>query len=195
MALLLGACSAPSKVIKVFEDPAYSGTKYSNILVIVVATNYESRSQFERSMASSLSSPGTSAAAYYAVTGGNDPVTKDAVLEVVRANGFDSVLVTSVVSLESDVSTTSGSPVTKVTRRDDTPVDFFRYDYEELNEPGTISISSKVVLSTSLYSAKDEKKIWTIESTNSGVTEVSDLISDVVEKTVSQLRKDNLIAR
>jgi len=64
-----------------------------------------------------------------------------------------------------------------------------------LNNPSTINIARTVVLSTELYSAADEKRIWAIETTVTGKENVPLLIDDVVARIAGQLRKDKMVRR
>lgn len=193
--LLLASCAAPVNVVKTFDDADYANSAYSNVLVIVVAGNYENRARFERSMAAQLSSSGISATAYYSVIGRNQPITRSDVSNAVQARGFDSVLLTRIVSHESSVTEKRGASTAKATRKDDGAIDLFRYDYEVLNNPNTINVASTVVLSTELYSAADEKRIWAIETTVSDKENVLLLIDDTVAQIAGQLRKDHMIRR
>ena len=192
---LLGACSSALSTVKTFEDPEYANASFNKILVIGVAGSYDSRARWERTMASRISSQGSSASAYYSVIGREQEITRDTVINAVRANGFDAVLLTRVQSQESDVTVKRGASTAKVSRMDGRPVDFFRYDYEVLNNPETINVKTTVVLSTELFAADDEKRIWAIESTISDKENVTYLIEDAVDMVVGELSKDRLIGR
>ncbi len=64
---LLGACTGTSTT----TSPASTPEQFSNVLVIGIAGNYESRAQFERVVVSQLRRAGVSAATYHSVIGGN----------------------------------------------------------------------------------------------------------------------------
>ena len=192
---LLGACSSALSTVKTFEDPEYANASFNKILVIGVAGSYNNRARWERTMVSRISAQGSSASAYYSVIGRDQEITRDNVFNAVRANGFDAVLLTRVQSNDSNVTVKRGASTAKVSRMDDRPIDFFRYDYEVLNNPETINVARTVVLLTELFAANDEKRIWAIESTVSDKENVTYLIEDVVDMVVGQLRKDRLIGR
>jgi hypothetical protein len=193
--LLLAGCATPVQVVKTFADPGYAQAAFSDVLVIGVAGSYDNRALFERTMAAQLSSMGIAGTAYYTVIGRNQPITRSDVSNAVQARGFDSVLLTRVVSQEVSASEKRGASTATATRKDDGVVDLFRYDYEVFSNPGTINIAHTVVLSTELYSATDEKRIWAIETTISAKENVSLLIDDAVVQIVGQLRKDKMIGR
>ncbi len=163
--------------------------------MIGVAGDYSNRAAFERAMVSRLKAEGAAATPFYTVVGGNQPITRDIVSTVVRSRGFDAVLLTRVTSQEADVSVKGGPSDTKVTRRADRAIDLFRYDYEVLSEPDIINISSTVTLSTEMFSAADEKRMWAIESTIADKENVGQIIESAADAIMNQLRKDKLIGR
>ena len=73
------------------------------------------------------------------------------------------------------------------------PINLFRYDYEELNEPGNIDINMNVTLSTELFSAADEKMIWAIEFSDSSAENIGEIIDSAVDTIVTSLSRDRLI--
>ena len=192
--ILIGACSAPTQVAKTFEDPNYAGSSFGNFLVIGVAGNYNSRAQFERTMVSELKSAGASATAYHLIVKGNQPITRDAVTDMARSKEYDAVLLTRVISREVAVDIKSGPAPTKVSRKHGGPADFFRYDYEVLNNLEKINLATTVVLATEVYSAANEEMIWAIEFSSSGTMDnIGQLIDDVADTIMESLAKDRLI--
>ncbi len=194
-AFLVAGCSASTRVAKTFEDPEYVDASFGNFLVIGVAGDYDARAQLERTVVSRLRMQGASASAYYSIVRGNKPLARDVVIDVIQEHGFDAVLVTRVVSQQTDISVTSGSAETKASTIGGRPINFFRYDYDELNEPDSINVTTTVVLGTELFSAVDEKMIWAIESTSPGTDHVGQLIDDTADTIIERLARDRLIRR
>jgi len=193
--VMLAGCAASTRVANTYSDDAYADTSFKNFLVIGVAGNYNSRAQFERTVVSGLRSEGASASAYYTVVPGNEPISREAVLEAVKSGNFDAVLVTRVVDQQTNIDVESGSTDTKASTVGGRPINFFRYDYEELNEPENISFTTTVVLSSELFSSADEKMIWSIEVSNMDTPNAGVLIDDTAASIVSRLAKDRMIAR
>ncbi len=175
LALGLSACAESTRVAKTFHDGSYDGTFFSNFLVIAVAGSSNSRTLFERTLVSRLGDLDTSATAYYAVMGRNQPIVRDILSIAVRSRGFDAVLLTRPVNRELPV------------------VDLFRFNYVELNQLDSINVSSAVELMSELYAVSDEKRIWAIRSTSADTDSIEELIDIHAMKIVSQLRKDRLI--
>jgi len=194
--MILGACASSSlSSVKTFEDPEYEGATFNKVLVIGVAGNYESRARWERLMAARISARGTAATAYYSIVGRGQEITRDTVIKAVRANDFDAVVLTRVKSQESDVVVQRGASTASASRMNERPADFFRYEYEVLNNPDSINVESTVVLSTEFFAANDQKRIWAIDSTISDNENVTYLIEDAVDMIIGELSKDRLIGR
>jgi hypothetical protein len=194
---LVDCASAPTtSVKKTLDNPRYTDHAYSDILVIGVAGDYDNRAAFERAMVSRITAEGAAATAYYTVVGRNQPITRSTVSTAVKSRGFNAVLLTRVISQQANVSMEGGSSDTKVSRKSaDRAIDLFRYDYEELTEPGVINISSTVTLFAEMFSGPDETRMWAIESTIANKQNVGQIIEAAADTIMGQLQKDNLIGR
>lgn len=194
--LILAACGSTTTVKKTLDNPIYTDSSYSDILVIGIGGDYDNRAAFERAMVSRIKAEGAAATAFYTVVGRNQPVTRQIVSTSVKSRGFDAVLLTRVISQSSDVSVGGGTAETKVSRKEaNRAIDLFRYDYEELTEPGEIHISSSVTLSAEMFSGPDETRMWAIESKIADKENVGQIIDAAADTIISQLKKDNLIGR
>ena len=194
VAVALTGC-ASSTDVSGGGSAASDETAFDNFLVLAVAENYNNRAQFERTVVSNLKSKGADATTYYSAAGGNTPIDREAVKIVMETGPYDALLVTRVLAASSDAEMKTGSAAAKATRRDGGPLDFFRYDYEELDEPGALSISTEATLSVELYRASDSTKVWATVLTSKGEDNVGAMIDDVADKVVSQLTRNRKIAR
>ena len=102
-------------------------------------------------------------------------------------------MVTRVIGQQTDVDVKSGSAGAKATTISGRPINFFRYNYEELNEPQSINFNTTVVLETELFSSADEKMIWAIQLSSTDAAGVGVLIDNTATSIVSRLRRDGLI--
>ena len=195
VSLLVGACSAPTKVDKTFAAPNATNSSFGNFLVIGVAGDYNSRALFERDMVAKLRSKGVSATPYHYLVKGNQPLVREEVIELVKANGYDAVLVTRVKSREVESKTTRGPAVLKVTHKESGNLTFIRYDYEELNDLRKINLTATVYLTTELHSAASEEKVWAIEFSSSGSLEnnIAQLVDNAANTIIESLVKDRLV--
>jgi hypothetical protein len=190
---LLAGCAATSTAVT-YSDPAQASAQFRNFLVAGVALDYDSRAQYERAVVSALRAEGASASAYHAVVGGNKPLTREAVREAVAANGFDAVIVTRVLDTTSDVELRSTVTGTKVSRKEGGPMHLFRYDYEELDDPVSLSVDIDVTMQTDLYSVTTRDVAWSAESTSRHAENVGAIIDETAESVVRQLKRAGKIA-
>lgn len=189
--LFVLACAGATSVVRTFDDR--SGETYSNVLVIGVAADYDSRASFERGLVSRIRAAGSSATAYYTVVGRNPPINRTTVTNAVRSRDFDAVLVTRVKDRELSANVRNGPAATEPTAIGGSVFNLFRYDYEELNEPEIIDLSRTVVLTTELFAAADERRVWAIETTSRNKSNIGELIDSSADAIASKLKRDRLI--
>ena len=190
--LILAACGSASSTISTLDGPAYAGPGFANVLVLAIADNYDNRATFERELAKKISSGSTSATAHYTLTKMGEPIDRPAVEKLVKDGGFDAVLITRVLDSKVVGREKAGSAATKVSRKSDA---FFRYDYEELNDPVTIALDVNVAISSELFSVASGQIVWAIESNLSDKASVGMIVFDAADIVSQRLRRDGLVAR
>ena len=192
--ILLTACSSTSTQVKnVLNDPDYRKTRFSNVLVIAVADNYNSRAQFERSVVSGIRQTGAEATAYYTVVGHNPPVSSSNIMNAVRSRNFDAVLLTRVKGATEDIKVKDGTPNAQATAIGGNLFDLFRYDYTEYNEPENMSLSTTVELISQLYATEDKKNVWAIQIKSSDNESKEQIVESAAAAIVKHLRRDKFI--
>jgi len=191
--LAMSACAPTSKLTRTFEDPAFTGTSYRNILVAAGFEVYENRAAYERVMSSRLVSTGVSAAALYQIGGGNRPIDRDMILEAVQTGGFDAVLYTHTVGSQASITKSTGQTTVDPNRKSDTVVNLFRYDYEENTDPDYDSLTASATVITELYAVSSETKVWEAQSDLAERDNVALLIDDAVSLLMGALKRDKLL--
>ena len=192
VAVWLGGCATAPATGDTGSDEQ---TAFGNFLVLAISDDYNNRAQFERTVVSNLKKQGADATTYYSAAGGNTPIDRDSVTAVMNAGTYDALLVTRVLAASSDAEMKTGSAAAKVTRRDSQPLDFFRYDYEELDEPGSLEVRTEATLSVELYRASDSARVWSTELTSRKKDNVGAMIDDVADRVVSMLSSRRRIER
>ncbi len=192
--LFLSACSSTStRVTKIYDDSDYRKARFSNVLVITVADNYDRRAQFERTVVSGIRRTGAEATAYYTVVGHNPAVSSSDIMNAVRARNFDAVVFTRVKRRSEKISEKDATPEAQAKVIGGNLFDLFRYDYEEYQEPTNIRMSTTVVLITQLYVTADKKNIWAIEITSSDRESTAQIIESSAAAIVKYLKRDKLV--
>ncbi len=193
--LALAACGTTSRTSSTLEGPAYEGAGFSNVLVLGIADNYNNRATFERTLVKEIESDSVAATAHYSLTKMDDEIDRASIEKLVEEGGFDAVLITRVLNREFDSKLKVGSSSTKVTRKDaDRVADLFRYEYQELNEPVSLTTEINVIISSELFSTASRSRVWAIESDISDAESVGLLVLDAAAIVARQLRRDNMLA-
>ncbi len=192
--LVLGACGSTTRTVPTMEAPAYEGPPVSKILVIGRADNYENRTRYERRLATALRQAGTEATPYFVAAGGNTPIERDIVEQLALDEDYDAVLISRATNRGADAVLKTGAASAKATRRDaDRPLDLFRYDYEELNEPEVLDISYNMTILSELFIVPQGDKAWSVQTTLSDVETLVEVINETADAVVARLQKDGLI--
>ena len=191
--LVFAGCSSTAQKVTSTTDVDYQGAGFNNILVIGVANDYNNRSRFERILVTKLAEHSVTAVAYYQAIGGNKPIERESVRRLVDAEGFDAVLITRVLNRDIDANSKSGSAVTKSVRKDEGALQLFRYDYQELNEPPTLSFDVSVKLSSEVFDTNSKSRVWAIEAEISKKEVMSQIVDDAVAIIIQRLQRDGLI--
>lgn len=193
--LVLAACASSGRVVSTFEGPAYQGPAFRNVLVIGIADSYNNRATFERTLAQDIAASGAQATALYTLVDKDTPINRATVEKVVDEGSFDSILITRALNRDFKSTAKTGSPSAQAVRKDGSAANLFRYDYEELNEPATLSMELNIVIGSELFAAASREKVWSIEADISDQASVGVLVIDASDVITSRLRKDGLIPK
>ncbi len=189
MAFLSG-CAGTSTV----TASADSDETFTNVLVITIAGDYNTRAQFERVVVSNVRNTGNSASAWYSVAGGNKPVVKEDVIAAVEEQGFDAVL--AVRRLDGDVEIKVKTSRTEI---DETPIggrflNLFRSDYTDYKKPGSIDFATQALLAVELYSTATGEVVFSFDHQTKKDTNLGLLIDQTAESIVKRIERQGLLA-
>ena len=193
--LVIGACASSGRVVSTFDGPAYEGPAFRNLLVIGIADSYNNRATFERTLAKEIAASGAQATALYTLVDKETPVDRATVEKVVDEGSFDAILITRALNRDFQSKARTGSPTAQAVRKEGSAANLFRYDYEEFNEPETLSMELNIVIGSELFSAASRKKVWSIEADIADQASISVLVIDASNVIASRLRRDGLIPK
>ena len=186
--LLVGACASapdPATVIRTTFTRGIDG--YSNILIISVAGDYQTRAAFERDLAAAISRSNVSASPYYTVVGRRPRLTRALIHDAIRNREFDAVVFTRQKGQERE----ELAPLRPV----GPAFDLFEYDYDELNRDIGIESSRAHTFVTEVYDTATQKKVWAIDALSVSKSSAEELIAEQVATLASQLHEDGLLSR
>ena len=191
-AMLLAACSQPVRV-----DSSWHGAPIASladrILVVAVSADLNGRRQFEDLLVQKLAGSGNTVWASSRKMDTSAPVDRDAVARAVADTGAALVVVTRLAHRELEIGKSGEAGSVKVQRKHDTPMDFFRYDYEITDAQTYLVPTATVGLSTDVYSAGDGGLVYSIDTMIPPRESRLEIISEAAEAISSRLRKDGLV--
>ena len=193
LAALAVSCAPQTKTVKLYEDGS-TRDAYQRLLVVDVANDQELRRAFENQIVSQLKRAGTSAVASHTVLkNSGDGLSQDDINQKSRELGADGILVSHMVSLETEVERGEGREEIVRTCRGGNPVDYFLYDDKVLKEPDSVKLALTVIVVSNLYDSANRDRIWSIQSTCFKKSDLSEVFIDESKAIVRQLQVDNLI--
>lgn len=194
LAAITAGCAPQTETVKLYEDKSTARGTYQRLLVVDVAGDPELRRAFENEIVSRLERAGAYAIASHTVLKDSEGGLPQE--EINRASlevGADGILVTHVVSLETEVEREQGREDIVRTCRGGNPVDYFLYDNKILKEPDSVKLALNVVVVSNLYDAASRKRIWSIQSTCFDKADLPEVFIDEAKAIARQLKFDDLI--
>lgn len=172
-------------------NEAYRGKPVSNILVIAITGNEDSRRSFEQKFVAQLKSVGVEAISSEEVIPmpADLEMKKETILNAVNQFKNDAVIITHLIDKEEkEVYTRGGGQAHSGF------YGFYHSRSSYARDPGYSSSSKTVLLETNLYDVKTEKLIWSGQSKTWSKESKYQMINDVIKVVIDDLQKNNLIS-
>ncbi len=192
-ALAVVACAPQTEVIKLHDETSSVADGFSNFLVVAVASDADSRREFEDLISARIRDAGGNALSAHTRTGPKTTLLQEEIDSAARDTGADAILVTHIVSVDTQAETREGRTDVLAECRGGDPADYFLYDYEELKVPDDVRIALTVVAITNVYEATSGSRLWTIQSTCFEKATMGEVFYEEAEAIARQLRIDKLI--
>jgi len=190
-AFLVSGC-ATTTLVSSWEDPAYT-QKIDKILVLGMSKNEGIRTKYEHTLANAIKAQGAQAMPAAAYLPSDAEPTRKSVEEAIAGKGFDTVLVTRLISATTEQRYVPGTPYV-------VPAPYYRgfYDYY-LNtfpivySPGYIVNDKIVHLETNVYDLETGKLVWAVVSESFNPDNLDKEIEALSKLIVNQLKKDGML--
>ncbi|MDH4054764.1 MAG: hypothetical protein OEW73_10490 [Gammaproteobacteria bacterium] len=200
LAVLLGACASGAKLVTVLPVTESADTPYDNILVIGLFKSYDARRYFEKEVVDRLKGMGVEAVASSSMMNSKTPVTRETFLAMVDKVGADSVLVSRVITLESDAKMLESNTLFKRNFYSTYYYNLYEVTMSEYEEPKTIEFNHSVRLATQLVSVSSKEPVWAIESSaevfqNINQDRLYAVYVDEAKAITGAMSRDGLLAR
>jgi hypothetical protein len=184
----------PTKITNTWKDDGYRGAPFSDLFVIGVAKEENTRRAFENKFVEKLQAAGVQAVASSSVMPSDQKIEKEAILAAIEKLEIDAVLITRLVSLtEEEIRSPSTS---EYGRRDDYHGRYYgdySTAYGYTRQPAHYTTSVRVGLETKLYDVGTEKLVWAAASKTANPKSKIKLFDSVIEALVRDLKKNKLL--
>jgi hypothetical protein len=183
---------AGTEITHKYVNEAYKGKPVSNILVIAITGNEDSRRVFERKFVAQLKAAGVEAiSSEETIPMPPDlELKKEAIINAVKHFKNDGIIITHLIDREEKEA---------FSRSDDSHRGYYgfyhsRYTGSYSSDPGYSSTRKTIRLETNLYDVKTEKLIWSGQSKTISKDSKDQITHDVIKVVVHDLQNDKLIS-
>lgn len=196
--LALTAC-ASTQTTQVMDLSESADAPYDNILVVSLFKSFDARRILEKELVKALEKRGVAAVASTSRMDSRTPVTRETFLAMVDDLDSDAVLVTQLVSLDSQAKLRDMNPESTYNLRQTYYFNVWNVELTEYTEPQGLDLKHSLRLATQVYSANQQEPVWAIESQTKIVSafdrrgDVS-FVADEARSIVSQLSRGGLLS-
>ncbi len=186
LALSLGGCAATSTV-SVWQDDTFTGPPFDNLLVVGVSGKPGNRQIFESEFVKAVIASGKNATASLTMIPGATKLSRESVKAVIADTGFDAVLVTRMVGVDTRDSYVAPEPYYR------TYNGYYNTIYEYAYQPGYYHSYSVYHIETNVYDAESEALVWTMRSEAVAPDSVTEVVASLTKQIIARLSKDGRI--
>jgi hypothetical protein len=196
-AFVLSACAGPQVTrVQALSDTA--DAPYQSVLVVSLFELFDTRRWLEDALVKELAAQGISAVASTSLMNTKTPVTRQTFQAMVDEQGSDSVLITQLISLDSEAKASASRPESTYIVRPTYYYNVWSVELTEYVEPPFLTMKHEFRLATQVYSVSAEEAVWGIESKSKIATQRetqgdTSFIKDEAKAIVRHLSRDGLI--
>lgn len=189
---LFTGCSS-TNVTGSWKNSDFTGQPFTSILVVGLTEDPTSRLFWEDRMAEELSAGGMKTVVKSLSASMNDrKVDKDALLDYVKNNGIEAVLVTRLVDTKQETvyrpASTNAGPSYYQNYNN-----YFNHALTQRSSPGYMVTQTVILLETNLFQVKNQELVWSMSSDTVESNSIQQLMKSVSKKVVATLKSDQLI--
>ena len=194
---LVSACAGSTQMTATWHDEAYKRRSFDRILVVGVTDDQFRRRGFESAVVNALAGKRTEAVSSIEIMDADTPLSDaslDAAGDKIQA---DAVLITRLTNTTVKAKQIDSRVNVQAQAKGGNIVDFFRYDYKDIENPGYLQAKISFVLSSNLYETAGGTLVYSIETVTSDKnTDYNTVVFDIIENTsvkiAQRLRRDGL---
>lgn len=186
-----------------YRNPGYDAA-FKKMMVIGVSENQEGRQAFEGALVSAIAGEGGTAIASISILPNEEQMTEDQLHAALEEGGFDSVLITHLLSIDKSKEYVPPkkyyNPQTRYYPGSmgwgygyGGYYGFYGTTYAEVHEPGYFETSTTVKLETNLYSVATNELVWTGQSETIDPKSIEDVRESATRAVAQKLKAERLI--
>jgi hypothetical protein len=176
--LLVTACAAPHVSTSTSNGlPESADGPYSNVLVVVLFSKFDTRRYLEDEIVNDLRAQGITAVASTGKMTTKTPLTRQFIVELMTELGSDALLLTQLADLQSTAKVVDMNPQATYNIRPTYYVNVFTMELTEYIEPQDLRVTQTLSTSSDHYSFKMQEKVWSM-ITHSKIKENVDHMRD-----------------
>lgn len=191
LSLLLGACSSNTSVVSAWKDPAVPVQHYNKILAVFISKDITSRRTGEDELVRKI----PRAVASYTV------VPEDILGDGGRAKiwvtqqGFDALVLMRPVAVDKETSYVPGTSTYAVPYGYGSAWGYWGTGWGAPYDPGHYRQDQVVYVETNVYALSDTAKlVWSSRTKSYNPENAAGLVSEIVDQSVAEMKKQNVIA-
>ncbi len=191
--LAISACSS-TKLVSRWHDIEYSGPKLKNVLVIGIMKNDIQRRYFEDELVKIIRDNGGQAVTSYTLIPDLASIDDKAEMTaIVKETGVDSVVITSLKSIDKEQRTVPARVDYIPTMGGGGYYGYYRSSYQAVYQPAYTTTDTIVRMETRVYATSTATMVWAgmTESMNPGSTD--SVISETADVIRSDMQENGLI--
>ena len=186
-ATLLGCSATGTRMVNSWRDPAAGPLRFQKVLVLFIAP-HQSQRQFGEAELVRLMTRTKGVAAHSVMT--QDEAKDEGKMRAVMAReGYDGAITMRFIGTDQQLSYQSGVYVPAYSGF----WNYYSVAWPMVYDAGYVRTDRRVQMETQVYSMKDDKLVWSGLSESMNPASAQELVDDVAQAVVADLRKQRLI--
>jgi hypothetical protein len=203
LSIIFTTCSAPKESAGVWiNKEKLKGKSYSNLFILVVTADIQSRVRLESDLSNVATSRGLKTVKSvdvmpFDIENPKKP-SKEEVVSKVKASGCDAVFIASVIKKEDRIKHTEGTtayaPMTNYTPAGNYYA-YYSGAYSTISTPSYYTKDKVYIMQSNLYDAASEEKMWAVDSEVFNPSDINEFSKSYTKTLMSKLKKARLIKK
>lgn len=161
---------------------------YKRPLIIAISDSQQTRRIFENHMVASLQKRKIEATPSYTIINSKQEINRETVINTIKGTDIDSVLVTYLVSIDTEMSQRESPLSTSYSGN----VSDNEVSTTIITNRGRYSDDEIIKLKNDLYGADSKTIVWSVQTRSAAVSSIDEVVMDVTHLLIKQLFSDGV---